>query len=93
MERFLVRAARFGLVVRVADNRFFPPAALRQLGEMAEALAAADAGERFTAAGLRDAAGIGRNLAIDVVEYFDRAGFTRRIGNERRILKPAAEVF
>jgi selenocysteine-specific elongation factor len=93
MERFLVRAARFGLVVRVAGNRFFPPAALRQLGEMAEALVAADAERRFTAAGLRDASGIGRNLAIEVVEYFDRAGFTRRIGNERRILKPAAEVF
>ena len=41
----------------------------------------------------RDATGIGRNLAIEVLEYFDRVGFTRRSHEGRRILKPAAELF
>ena len=33
----------------------------------------------------RDATGIGRNVAIDVLEHFDSKGFTRRQGNARII--------
>ena len=29
----------------------------------------------------RDRSGIGRNLAIEVLEYFDRIKFTRRVGD------------
>jgi len=35
----------------------------------------------LTAAAFRDRAGIGRNLAIEVLEYFDRIKFTRRVGD------------
>jgi selenocysteine-specific elongation factor len=34
---------------------------------------------------IRRALGIGRNLLIEVLEYFDRTGFTTRIGNSRRV--------
>ncbi len=37
--------------------------------------------------------GIGRNLAIEVLEFFDKARFTRRSAAGRTVLKPAAEVF
>ena len=37
----------------------------------------------FAVTDFRDAAGIGRNLAVQILEYFDRAGLTRRAGNER----------
>ena len=92
-ERLLVRAGRIGLVIRVADNRFYTPDALLELGRIAEGLANDAPNGMFSAAALRDRTGIGRNLAIEIVEYFDRAGFTRRSGNVRRVLKPAAEVF
>lgn len=92
-ERFLVRAGRIGLVIRVANNRFYTPDALLELGELAEQIAAGKPDGMFSAADFRDRTGIGRNLAIEIVEYFDRAGFTRRTGNARRVLKPAAEVF
>ncbi len=92
VERFLQRAARHGLVVRVAGNRFFPPEALRRLGEMAESLGAAADDGMFSTAAFRDRSGIGRNLAIEVMEYFDKLGFTRRSDNVRRVLKPADEV-
>ena len=36
---------------------------------------------------------LGRNLTIEVLEFFDRSGFTRRIGDERTVLKPAADAF
>jgi len=92
VERFLQRAQRLGLVVRVAGNRFFPPEALRRLGEMAESLGAAADDGMFSTTAFRDRSGIGRNLAIEVMEYFDKLGFTRRSDNVRRVLKPADEV-
>jgi selenocysteine-specific elongation factor len=41
----------------------------------------------------RDRAGMGRNLAIEVLEFFDRTGLSRREGNVRRLIRPAREVF
>ena len=58
-----------------------------------EALAAAAENEMFDAKDFRDRTGIGRNLTIEVLEYFDRTGFTRRTQSGRRIQRPAAEVF
>jgi hypothetical protein len=42
----------------------------------------------LTVRGFRDETGIGRNVAIEVLEYFDSKGFTRRQGNDRIILNP-----
>jgi len=41
----------------------------------------------MTVKDFRDRTGIGRNVAIEVLEYFDGKGFTRRQGNERVILR------
>ena len=90
---FLGRAAKLGLVVGAAKNRYFTPAALRSLAESLEAAAEDSADRTVTAASFRDKAGIGRNLAIEVLEYFDKIRFTRRAGNERKILRPADQVF
>jgi selenocysteine-specific elongation factor len=93
LERFLVRAARLGLVFQVAKNRFIVPEALLELADAAEALAA-DTGEAgFGAAAFRDRTKIGRNLAIEILEYFDRQGLTWRSGDTRTLRKPVAEVF
>ena len=90
---FLGRAAKLGLAVGAAKNRFFLPTALKSLAlSLEEAAAESDAGT-VTAASFRDKAGIGRNLAIEILEYFDKIRFTRRAGNERRILRPAEEAF
>ena len=90
---FLGRAAKLGLTVGAAKNRYFMPAALRSLAESLEAAAQDSADGTVTAASFRDKAGIGRNLAIEVLEYFDKIRFTRRSGNERKILRAADEVF
>jgi selenocysteine-specific elongation factor len=93
LESFLVRAHRHGLVVRLSENRFYRPAALRKLGEMAEQLAGASDRRLVAAAAFRDRSGIGRNLAIEVLEYFDRIKFTRRVGDAHQLVRRAAEVF
>jgi selenocysteine-specific elongation factor len=42
----------------------------------------------MTVKDFRDRSGIGRNVAIDVLEFFDGKGFTRRQGNERIVVRP-----
>ena len=90
---FLGRSAGRGLVVKVAPNRFYHPAALRRLAEVAERLASDGEGGRFDAKAFRDASGIGRNLTIQILEYFDGAGLTRRIGDARIVVRRAADLF
>ncbi len=92
-ESLLVRASRQGLAVRVSANRFFLPETLRRLGRIAEQAAGRDAAGRVSAAAFRDASGIGRNLAIEVLEFFDKARFTRRVGDAREVIRPADEAF
>jgi selenocysteine-specific elongation factor len=89
----LDRAARHGRAVRVSDTRFFLPPTVARLAGIAQTLADSSAGRRITAAQFRDASGLGRNLSIDVLDYFDRVRFTRRVGDARILLKAAAEAF
>ena len=93
VEGFLRRAARKGWVHAVAPNRFFPPEALLELGQIAEGLAAQAPEDGFSVKAFRDQTGIGRNLAIEVLEFFDKSGLTRRNGDGRQILKSAEDVF
>jgi selenocysteine-specific elongation factor len=93
VEAFLKRASQFGLVVRVAENRFFRPNALRDLGRIVEELGAQSRDRMVTAAAFRDRTGIGRTVAIEVLEFFDRVKFTRRVGDAHVVVRPSAEVF
>ncbi|MFM8356575.1 MAG: selenocysteine-specific translation elongation factor [Gammaproteobacteria bacterium] len=72
-----------GMVVQINDKRLYPPELVRALADVAVLL-----GQNgpFTAAAFRDAANIGRNVAIDVLEYFDDRRFTRRQGDLRIVV-------
>ena len=93
LEALLVRVSRAGYLVRLSPGRFIRPAALRQLAEMAAEVAAGAPGGAISAARFRDRSGIGRNVAIEVLEYFDKVKFTRRVGEAHEILRPVAEAF
>ncbi len=88
---FLQRAARAGRLHRVAPNRFFLPEALARLVDLAVALDEESAGSGFAAAAFRDRSALGRNLSIEVLEYLDAAGYTRRAGALRRVRKISME--
>ena len=91
--RLLKRAQAAGLALQISRTRFLTPAALASLAAAAEAGLAASGRDRFTVADFRDWSGLGRNLSVEMLEYFDRAGFTRRAGNERIVRRPAAAIF
>jgi selenocysteine-specific elongation factor len=91
--RLLSQAAKVGLVQRVSANRYMTTATLLDLADVAEREAAKLSEGRFAVAAYRDWSGMGRNLSIEILEFFDKVGFTRRLGNEREIVKPAVAVF
>jgi selenocysteine-specific elongation factor len=93
LTRFLKRAERFGRVAPVAANRFFLPETVARLADLAAMLAAESPDHSFTAGQFKDRSGIGRNLTIEVLEYLDKVGVTRRVGEARIVLRSAAELF
>ncbi|WP_407933355.1 selenocysteine-specific translation elongation factor [Futiania mangrovi] len=92
-EALLARAAMLGEATRVTPNRYLTQATLRRLADLAEDGTRQAADEGFTAAEFRDRSGLGRNLTIEMLEYFDRLGFTRRDGGTRKTVRPAGTVF
>jgi selenocysteine-specific elongation factor len=87
--RLLLRKlARLGQLHQVVKDLFYPEQTLRQLA--GHALHLRDETGIIRAAAFRDRIGIGRKRCIQLLEYFDRIGFTRRFGNERRIREDSA---
>ena len=91
--RCLKRLERFGRVAGVAPNRFFLPETIVELAEIAAALSAESPGGGFTAIQFKDRSGIGRNVTIEVLEYLDRVGATRRDGDRRVMLRRPGDLF
>ena len=78
---FLGRAARLGLLARVAPNRYYLPETVTDLLALARTLATEGADGSLDAAAFRDRSGIGRNLTVQVLEFLDREGLTRFDGS------------
>ena len=93
LETLLVRVSRAGHLVRLSPGRFIRPVSLRQLAEIAAEVAADSPDRAISAARFRDRSGIGRNVTIEVLEYFDKVKFTRRVGDAHHILRPVADAF
>lgn len=84
VEALLDRRVRNGEVWRIDGKKMLLDGALTRLSAQAAALAEANGGA-FTAAQFRDATGLGRNFAIDLLEFLDCAGLTARQGEARRM--------
>ena len=85
LERGMNELVKSGLLINVATHRYYLPSQLKDVAKIVQRMAAS---EPLTVRGFRDETGIGRNVAIEVLEYFDSKGFTRRQGNDRIILNP-----
>ena len=79
--RALLRhVARVGEVTLVALDHFFLTESVAQMADIAAELATTDGTTR--AAAFRDRIGGGRKVAIQILEFFDRVGFMRRVRDE-----------
>jgi selenocysteine-specific elongation factor len=91
--RHLKRFERFGRVAPVAANRYFLPGTVARLADLARELADDDPEGSFIAASFKDRSGVGRNLTIEILEYLDRIGVTRRVGDRRIVLRGGDAAF
>ncbi len=79
----LKRVARVGEVTLVAPDHFFVTEQVAAMADKATQIAQADGVVR--AAAFRDSIGGGRKVAIQILEFFDRVGFTRRLRDDHLI--------
>lgn len=86
----LKRVTLIGDTYEVLHDRFFTREAVTQLAQIAAELDAANGEVR--AAEFRDRIGCGRKLAIQILEYFDRTGYSRRVGDAHRMRDAALLV-
>lgn len=93
MRRLLRRLVRAGLVWELAPDRFYPPAAAAKLARLALAAASESEDGSLRLATFRDRAAIGRKLALEILESFDRLGLTLRRGETRLLCRPRLDLF
>src|SRR5690606_22335096 len=78
MRDLLHRKSVVGETVKITLERFALPQTMAMLRSKAAETARGRPDGQFTAAQFRDTIGTGRTLAIEILEYMDRAGYTRR---------------
>ena len=85
MRQVLGRLARRGELHQVVKDLYYAPVVIARLARIARTLAADAGNGDITAAAFRDATGLGRKRAIQLLEYFDRIGLLRRVGDTHRL--------
>jgi selenocysteine-specific elongation factor len=93
LQAMLQRRIKRGELVRIDPQRVYLRAAIVALARLVEATAKAVPGGQFNAAQYRDQAGIGRSLAIQILEHFDSAGLTLRVGDARKLRRKVSDVY
>jgi len=92
LKPFMERMAKLGHLHQVGRYRYYLPETLKELAHCAETLSESSDGACFTAVQYKEYCGIGRNVTIELLEYFDRVGLTRRQGQTRRMRQRVAQV-
>ncbi len=93
VRRIFRLAARRGEVDEIAQDHFFLADTVAAMAEIAMDVARQAEDGRFNAAEFRDRLENGRKVAIQILEYFDRQGFTMRRGDWRRINPNRTQMF
>ena len=78
----LRRAAARGDLFQIVPDLFYAPARIAELAAILAQLSHATG--TVDAAAFRDAIGLGRKRSIQILEFFNRVGYTRRVGDHHR---------
>ncbi len=88
MRATLARLAQQGELHQVVKDLYVSTRTITALAATVRRLAAAHG--HVAAAAFRDATGLGRKRAIQLLEHFDRVGLLRRVGDEHRLRADSA---
>ena len=92
LQDLLDRLCNLGLLIRLTEKRYFSSSTILELAKILEGIIDKNNNGYLNLKKFRDESGMGRNLAIEVLDFFDKAGFTQ-LGKEGRFIKrPVSEV-
>ncbi|HXZ10397.1 MAG TPA: selenocysteine-specific translation elongation factor, partial [Paraburkholderia sp.] len=77
VRQLLRKLARQGDVYQIVRDLFYSRDVVRELAQMIAGLVGERGGDGLGASAFRDAAGLGRKRSIQILEFFDRVGYTR----------------
>jgi len=80
----LRKQVTLGGAYQVVRDLFYAPERIAELAGIVESHAREHGG--VSAAGFRDSVGLGRKRAVQILEFFDRVGYTRRV-REQHVLR------
>ncbi|WP_251976340.1 selenocysteine-specific translation elongation factor [Salinicola avicenniae] len=86
VRRLLHNCALLGEVYQLRQDHFFLTPAVATLADIIRQLDTVSPGG-VAAAAFRDRVGCGRKLAVAILEFFDRIGFTRRVGDSHKVIR------
>ncbi len=92
LEALFVRLCDFGLLIRVTKNRYFLQTSIKELANIVQKVALEDKDGEIDINKFRGQSSIGRNVAVEVLEFFDRVGLTKRGIKGRSIIRATAEL-
>ena len=92
-EKVVKKALDLNFLVQVSSNRYFYPDIILYFATIVEKISAISTNHKLELSIFRNEAKISRNLAIELLEFFDRKGLTIRLKNDRYLQKKANQVF
>lgn len=92
-EKVVKKALDLNFLVQVSSNRYFYPDIILYFANIVEKISAISINHKLELSIFRNEAKISRNLAIELLEFFDRKGLTIRLKNDRYLQKKANQVF
>ncbi len=93
VRRILRLTQKLGRTDQIAQDHFFAREVTREMAAILREVAADASDGWFTAPAFRDRLDNGRKVAIQILDFFDRLGFTLRRGDLRRLNPHRADLF
>ena len=90
VRQLLRKLARQGALFQVVKDLFYSAPRMDELADIVKELAGQTPSGEVEARAFRDATGLGRKRAIQIIECFDRLGYTRRV-RDAHVLRPDAQ--
>lgn len=87
VRQLLKKLSRQGLLFQVVKDLFYAPMRMDELAALVAESATQHPKGEVEASAFRDATGLGRKRAIQILEFFDRIGYTRRV-RDAHLLRP-----
>ncbi|MBV8250704.1 MAG: SelB C-terminal domain-containing protein, partial [Comamonas sp.] len=87
VRQLLKKLSRQGLLFQVVKDLFYASSRMDELAALIAGLAADAPRHEVEARAFRDATDLGRKRAIQILEFFDRIGYTRRV-RDAHMLRP-----